>query len=212
MPPSAPDLGDPSSAPLPDECASVELSELRFDGDAAAGRDASGARFFGCAMNEVDLSDAVLRRATFRDVSVRGGSWANVEGLEASLTRVEMRAARLTGAAFTRGTLADVTFADCRLDLSSFRFARLERVRFERCRMEETDLSGVRASDVVFEACDLGRASLAEATFERSAMHDCTLDAVGNPERLRGIAMPPADVVRNAGTLAQAVGIRVLDA
>jgi uncharacterized protein YjbI with pentapeptide repeats len=125
--------------------------------------------------------------------------------------RTELRGVRATGVTLTRAKLVDVTFAECRLDFSSVRSASLERVRFEGCRMEEADLSGVSALDVVFEGCDLTRASLAEVRFERCEMVGCSLDGIGNPERLRDVGMPWQDVLRSAATLATGIGVRILE-
>jgi len=210
--PSPPDLDEGAGrpSPLPDELVDAELEERAFSGD-AGGRDASGITLLACRLEDVDLSAATLRRAHLRDVRVEGGSWANVDASEVRLSRAELRGVRVTGGAFTRAALADVAFLDCRMDLASFRFATLERVLFRGCRMEEVDLSGAEATSVLFDGCDLSRASLSEATFARTEMRGCTLDGIGNPERLRGVAMPWGDVLRNAATLAAGVGVRVLE-
>ena len=46
---------------------------------------------------------------------------------------------------------------------------------------------------------------------DRCELAGCTLDGLAGAERLRGAAMPWADVVGNAALLAAALGIRVLD-
>jgi len=50
------------------------------------------------------------------------------------------------------------------------------------------------------------------AAVDEVELRGCTLDGIAGLERLRGAAMPWADVVGNAGLLAAALGIRVLDA
>jgi uncharacterized protein YjbI with pentapeptide repeats len=212
LPPSPPDVDETvPTGPLPDDLSDAEVEEQTFVGGDAARRNAAGLSLLLCRLDGVDLSGTVLRRAHFRDVDVNGGSWANVEAPEAGFTRMTCRGVRATGVTFARAKLADVAFEDCRLDLSSFRFAALRRVMFRGCRMEEADFAGIRAADVLFDSCDLSRAGLAEAVFEHSEMRGCTLDGVGNPERLRGIAMPWDDVLRSAPTLAAGVGVRILD-
>ena len=59
--------------------------------------------------------------------------------------------------------------------------------------------------------CSLANASLAGATFVDVELRGCDLAAVGNPERLRGVRMPWADVIESAGVLAEALGIQVVD-
>ena len=140
-----------------------------------------------------------------------GGSWANAEALEATVTRVEMHGVRLTGAVLAGAQIEDASFTQCRLDLSSFRFAKLDRVRFENCRMEEVDLYGAAFTSVEFSMCDLSRASLAQTTFHRCEMRECELGGLGNPEQLRGVGMPWPDIVRSAAVLASGIGVRILD-
>ena len=143
-------------------------------------------------------------RAELRDVAIDGGSWANASAVESVLRRVQFRNTRLTGAVFANATLDDVVFEDCRLDLASFRFAKLTRVRFERCRLDEADLYEARFESAAFSDCSLASASLAAATFVDTELRGCDLTAVGNPEQLRGVRMPWADVVEAAGVLAAA--------
>jgi uncharacterized protein YjbI with pentapeptide repeats len=64
-------------------------------------------------------------------------------------------------------------------------------VRFEDCDLTEADLTGVR-----IDGCEL---------------RGCTLDGLAGVERLRGAAMPWADLVGNAALFATALGIRPLD-
>jgi uncharacterized protein YjbI with pentapeptide repeats len=64
---------------------------------------------------------------------------------------------------------------------------------------------------VTFEDCDLSGANLSGATFANSDMRGCDLSAVQGAERLRGVRMPWADVIRSAGELAAGIGIEVLD-
>jgi hypothetical protein len=51
----------------------------------------------------------------------------------------------------------------------------------------------------------------AQASFRRSEMPGVDLSGAGNPECLRGVRMPRADVVDAAGELAEAVGIEIVD-
>jgi uncharacterized protein YjbI with pentapeptide repeats len=176
-----------------------------------SGRDATALSTLDGRLEDVVLSETVARRATFRDVIVDRGDWANADASEATLTRVELRGVRLTGAVFAAATIEDVRFVACRLDLTSFRFAQLDGVRFEECRLEEADLYHATVSASSFVSCDLTHVNLAEATFQACEMRDCELQGAGNPERLRGAAMPWPDIVRSAAVLAAGVGVDILD-
>ena len=63
-----------------------------------------------------------------------------------------------------------------------------------------------------FDRCDLSEADLTGARFERSELRGCTLDGVRGGASLRGAAMPWSDILAAAGTFADALGIRILEA
>jgi uncharacterized protein YjbI with pentapeptide repeats len=211
--PAPPDMADElrilAEAPL--DLRGVQILEQHLVGLDLSDRNGEGVQLVECRAENVDLSGAVLRRASMRDVVVDGGSWANVDVTEATLQRVELRSVRLTGAVLAGVSLRDVSFVDCRMDLSAIRFGRLERVRFENCRMEEIDLYEAKLSSVVFTDCGLANASLARAAFASCEMHECDLDGIGNPEQLRGVGMPWPDIVRSAALLATAAGVEVVE-
>lgn len=209
--PSPPDLPDVLSSDIPAELRAVEVREQHLVGSGLSGRDATSLQLIESRIEDVDLSGAILRRVSIRDTVIDGGDWANADASEATLTRVELRGLRLTGAVLAGAQIKDATFVECRLDLSSFRSAQLDGVRFDNCRMEEADLYQAALTSVAFWTCDLTKATLAKATFHRCEMRDCELNGVGNPEQLRGVAMPWPDIVRSAAVLALGVGVRIQD-
>lgn len=210
--PLPPDV--PSDLRLPPELSvlrDMELEALSIDGVVWTGWNAQGLQLSESSVRSAELSDASLSRCRFRDVVALEGSWANVEAIDASFARVRFERVRLTGANFSGSTIDDVTFVDCRLDLCSFRLARLDRVLFESCKLTEADLYEASLSSATFVDCDLSGATLTHATFDRSELRGCDLTSVHSPERLRGVRMPWADVIRSAGELAAAAGVEVLD-
>ncbi|HEY4348774.1 MAG TPA: pentapeptide repeat-containing protein [Gaiellaceae bacterium] len=146
-----------------------------------------------------------------RDMAVDGADWANRRAFKASLTRVELRRCRLTGAELAEAVLTDVVLADCHLELAGLRFTKLQRVVFRDCRMRESDFHGASLEDVLFERCDLREATLAGAKMERVEMQGCELAALCGVESLRSVRMPWNDVLANAPLFANAVGIEIVD-
>ena len=130
---------------------------------------------------------------------------------ELSLRRVVVTGARLTGVQWTRGRIADTVFRDCRIDLATFAGTTFERTTFDRCLRGQSDFREALLRSVRFDRCDLTEADLAGVRIDRCELRGCALDGVAGLERLRGAAMPWADVVGHAGLLAAALGIRVLD-
>ena len=82
---------------------------------------------------------------------------------------------------------------------------------FDGCLLAQADFREALFRSVRFDGCDLTEADLAGVRIDRCELRGCTLDGLAGLERLRGAAMPWADVVGNAGLLAAALGIRVLD-
>jgi uncharacterized protein YjbI with pentapeptide repeats len=183
----------------------------RIAGGDLAGIRASGVTFVAARLIDVDLSRAHLRGLRLADVAVERGNLANLAAPELSLRRVAITGARLTGANWTRGTISDVLFRDCRIDLAIFTGTTFERTTFERCRLAQADFGEALLRSVRFHDCDLTEAELNGVRIDGCELHGCTLDGLVGLERLRGAAMPWADVVGNAGLLAAALGIRVID-
>ncbi len=210
--PEPPDLPDElEAAEPPAKLLGQELELLLLERADLSDANASRIRLVESRLADVDLSGAKLEYATFRDVFVTEGSWANVRATGIVLRRVELERVRLTGAELFGSELDDVAFVDCRLDLASFRSAKLTSVRFQRCRMEEADFQGAAFSSCVFDECVLTRSSWSDVSFTRSEMRSVDLSGAGNPECLRGVRMPWADVVNAAAELADAVGIEIVD-
>jgi uncharacterized protein YjbI with pentapeptide repeats len=160
---------------------------------------------------DADLSGAKQRGWALADVIVERGNFANLVADEGSLRRVEFTGARLTGVQLTRGTIADAVFRDCRIDLATFAGTTFERVVFEGCLLGQAEFRESLFRSVRFEHCDLTEADLTGLRLDGCELRSCTLDNVVALERLRGAAMPWADVVGHAGELAAALGIRVLE-
>jgi uncharacterized protein YjbI with pentapeptide repeats len=119
--------------------------------------------------------------------------------------------ARLTGAQWTGGRIADTVFRDCRIDLATFAGTTFERVAFEDCLLAQTDFREALWRSVRFDRCDLTDADVAGVRIDRCELRGCTLDGLAGLERLRGAAMPWPDIVGHAGLFAAALGIRALD-
>lgn len=160
---------------------------------------------------DVDASGTKVAGLRLVDVVVDRGNLANLVAPEPSLTRVVFTGTRLTGAQWTRGRIIDAVFRDCRIDLATFAGTTFERVMFDGCLLAQADFGGALLRSVGFDHCDLTEADLSEVRIDGCELRACTLDGIVGAERLRGAAMPWADVVGHAALLANALGIRVLE-
>jgi uncharacterized protein YjbI with pentapeptide repeats len=161
---------------------------------------------------ETGASPAEIGRgALVADLRVTGDDLANLEAPEMSLRRAVLAGARITGAKWTRATIGDTVFRECRMNLAGFAGTTFERVSFERCDLRQADFREALFRSVRLTGCDLTEADLSGLRIDRCELRGCTLDGVAGLERLRGAAMPWGDVVGNAAQFAAALGIRVLE-
>jgi uncharacterized protein YjbI with pentapeptide repeats len=158
-----------------------------------------------------DLGGLRIRGLRLVDVALERGNLANLVAPELHLSRVTIAGARLTGAQWTRGRIADTVFRDCRIDLATFAGATLERTRFVGCRLEQAELREALLRSVRFDDCDLSEADFTGVRLDGCELRGCTLAGATGLERLRGAAMPWADVVGNAAALAATLGIQTLE-
>jgi uncharacterized protein YjbI with pentapeptide repeats len=160
---------------------------------------------------DADLGGAKLKGLKLIDVAIERGNLANLVAPEPTLRRVTITGARLTGVQWTRGAITDVVFRDCRIDLATFAGTTFERVAFDGCMLAQAEFREALLRSVRFDHCDLTEADLSGLRIDRCELRSCTLDGLAGAERLRGAAMPWADLIGHAGLLAAALGIRVLD-
>jgi len=147
--------------------------------------------------------------------------WTDRAYADTDLSNRELRGERLHRCVFTRcrmtgfqvpeGTLSDVRFTDCRVDLAAMRFASLERVAFEGCVLRELDLTEARLADVRFEGCDLRLAEFGGARAARLELRGCEVEGLGGVDGLRGALVTWPDAVGLLGPLVAAAGLVVLD-
>lgn len=129
----------------------------------------------------------------------------------AELHRCVFTRCRLTGFQVPEGTLTDVRFTQCRVDLAALRFASLERVVFEDCVLRELDLTEARLQDVLFAGCDLHAAEFGGARASRLELRGCEVEGLGGVDGLRGALMTWPDAMDLLGPLVAAAGLILLD-
>jgi hypothetical protein len=212
----------PSEPRVPSRLTAVDLGtgglhdELALDAvhvTGSAGEDpaARNVEFTAAHLQDVGLTGARLAHLALQDCRVTGGNLANVSVRGGVAQRTSFERVRLTGLAWHEGTIRDVTFTGCRIDLASFAASRLERVRFDDCMLAQSDLQDARLAAVVFDGCDLTELDFTGARLTAGCeLRGCTLDGARGIERLRGAGMPVTDVIAAAGVFAAALGIRIL--
>ena len=151
------------------------LEELRLDridrdsyelvaiGGASLSDQSASLRFDSCALRRVELDRSKLPNLRLIDVRIEKSSAANGEWPGASLRRVEIISARLTGLTIAEGDLSDVMLKDCKLDYLRIANSRLRNLRFEGCALSEAVFHESNLENVAIQGCDLRNADLTRA-------------------------------------------------
>ena len=182
----------------------------RLEDDASAVGELDGTTLEEARLVNADLSGARLKGLRLLDVAIERGNLANLIAPEPMLRRISLSGARMTGVQWTRGSISDVVFRDCRIDLATFAGTTFERVTFEGCVLVQAEFREALLRSVRFDHCDLTEADLTGLRIDGCELRSCTLDGLAGAERLRGAAMPWGDLVGHAGVFAAALGIRVI--
>jgi uncharacterized protein YjbI with pentapeptide repeats len=196
----------------PDDAADGESWEqVELVDVALPGIDARALGFIEARWERVDLSGAKLPNLFLSECELERCDLSNAEAHAGSMRRVTCADGRLTGLRWTSGEIRDTQFRDCRADLASFERSGFSQVVFEDCNLREVDFRAARMESVAFRRCDLSGADIQGARLGGCSMSGCVLDGLRGVDRLRGVAMPWADILAAAGVFAGEIGVRLLD-
>lgn len=213
----------PKLSPLQVDLQRVELVDAQRFGDDELVSDLSCARLevSGLRSEFIELSQLLAeggslagshwRRTNWVDVSISHADGANAVFDESGLHRTSFTACRLTGLGLPGCTAQDVTFTECRLDLANFRFANLKRVSFIGCDLRGADFSNAMLNDVTFTNCTLDEAVFDKARSERVLLDGGSIVDVRGLEGLRGAQVRSDRVLDLARSMAQALGLELVD-
>jgi uncharacterized protein YjbI with pentapeptide repeats len=107
------------------------------------------------------------------------------------------------------GTLRDVTFRECRMDLATFRFTSFKDVAFVDCNLTRADFTNADLRGASFTGCDLSGAQFAQADCAGAWFSRCELGGIGSVTSLRGASVSAHDLAGLAHTLAAALDITI---
>lgn len=160
-----------------------------------------------CRLSRVDFSNGHWERGQWRNCEVRDSNFANVQAEQCLIQRSTFHTVRGTGLQWADGTIKDVTFDGCRLDLSGFRFTTMSHIIFSGCRLSGVDLTNAKMSNILFDHCDLTGAKLDHASMAGCQLTECSLDGISGIEALRGARVTSSDLMSLTYSLAAACGI-----
>jgi len=128
------------------------------------------------------------------------------------MRRVVMSGTRMTGIAWITGSIRDVTFDGCRIDLGYFSATKFSNVVFTGCRLDQANFGDTELNDVSFTNCELAGAQFSGAGLVQTRFSGCGLTGISGVTSLRGAIITTSDAVALAAIFADALGIKIEDA
>ncbi len=191
--------------------ARFELEDVRVCSASVVKANAASGRVRRVHLEDVDLSESMLRGVELLDVTAERIDAANGDWGGAQLRRALINDARLTGLSLADTRIKDVSFKGCKLDYTNFRHSELERVSFEDCVLTGADFQGARITATLFRDCQLVEADFSKATFSRVDLRGSELAPAGSLLGLGGAIIDTLQLMELARPLAQELGIVVED-
>jgi uncharacterized protein YjbI with pentapeptide repeats len=185
------------------------LTRLAFLDVDLAGQRAESVEVDRCAFRKGTLAGSRLLRLSVTHCVAETVDWSNVDGAGGTLDRSVARGSRMTGLSWAAGSVRDVVFDECRLDLSNWRFTAFDAVRFTGCQLSGADFTSADLRGASFVDCDLTGAQFSAATMEGARFRGCDLAGVGGVESFRGASVHRDDLLGLARVLATALGIGI---
>jgi len=138
---------------------------------------------------------------------------ANVVWSQSTFKRIEFVNSRMTGGSFIDSEIKDVAFQDCKIDLAQFRVCEFEDCRFLNCNLREADFYEANLEGIVFSRCDLRGVQLYGAKLKGADFRGSQLEGLqAQLEDLRGAIIDSLQLLDLARTLAEMIGVKVLEA
>ncbi|HUZ25200.1 MAG TPA: pentapeptide repeat-containing protein [Streptosporangiaceae bacterium] len=188
----------------------IYLSLEYADAD-LAGRDVASVEVDQCRYTNVKFAQTELDRGLISDSVFERCDLANLRARECALLRVAVSASRLTGMSWAEGSVREVTFDSCRMDMASFRFSALKGVVFTGCKLQDADFQEADLRTARFENCDLTGAQFSSAQMEGTRFAGCDLAGLNGVTSLKGAIIRSRDAMALTYSLAGALGIRIED-
>lgn len=185
---------------------SLEFADLDL-----AGRDVASVEIDRCRYRNVSFGQAKLDRALICDSVFDRCDLANLQARDCSLLRVAVSGSRMTGLSWAEGSVREVTFDTCRMDLASFRFSTLKGVVFTGCKLTQADFHEADLRGARFDSCDLTGAQFSKAQMEGTRFADCNLTGLNGVTSLKGATVQSRDALALTYAVAGALGITIED-
>ncbi|MGG5170783.1 pentapeptide repeat-containing protein [Pseudarthrobacter sp. J1738] len=211
--PQLPAVVLPELEPVPSDGAFVGRAErheaLLFDRTTFEGRDLGGSDFIECQFSGVNLNEAQLRGATFRE-SVLAEPFAPVlMAARSTWQDVQISNPRWGSAELYEGGWRSVTVDGGKLDYVNLRGSSLMDVQFKNCIIGELDLAQCKAQRISFSDCSIGTLDVSGAKLKDVDLRTTEFSQLNGLGSLEGLVIDEYQLSLLAPLLAAHLGISV---
>jgi uncharacterized protein YjbI with pentapeptide repeats len=189
----------------------ASLTSVRLVGTDASGLRAPNMSIEEAVLEKASLLEARLEKLGLMDVELKACDLSAARCSESSFMRVRIVGGRMTGVDLNQGTLTDVVFEDCKLDMANFRAAKLTRVRFVDCSLVEADFQMAELTDVEFQNCHLEKVEFHQCKLKNVDARTSQLLDIRGWQSLKGLTIDPIQATVIAPQLAAAMGLVIAE-
>ncbi|MGC4940704.1 pentapeptide repeat-containing protein [Kribbella sp. DT2] len=183
----------------------VMLPSDELDESAGEGDELRGVRVVGAQWQRAEWDRRAVGGVVFERVDLSSARWSGVK-----VERTRFTGCKLSGLAWSDGSLGNVLFEDCRLDYASFRQVDVVGpVTFVNCTLTEASVVGGRWRTVAVESCRLEGMEFDGCDLRGADLRGNLLSGVRGVESLRGVTVAAEQVDQLAAALVADLGITV---
>lgn len=184
---------------------------LRFEGFQLQGDDLRGTSWVECVLQNIGIFGADLSALTVAESSLRGVQAPHLRAPRSSWREVLLESSRMGAAELYESVMDSVRVTGCKLDLVNLRGANLTDVVFDSCTIGEIDLSAASVRRLQFRSCQVETLVLSQAVLAHTDLRGAQLTSLVGMESLRGAVVSPAQLSELAPSLAEHMGLTVLE-
>lgn len=165
----------------------------------------------GLSKQSVEVPAAKYRYIDITDCVLSDPLINNVETFRSVLLRCNFSGAQMTGLQLAEGSIRDVVFKNCRMNLTNFRNATFTKCAFIDCDLREADFGGCTFENILFDSCQLDEAEFSNARSKRLEFQNCHLGAIKGVFGIRGALVDEINITELALLFAADYNLTIRD-
>ncbi len=191
--------------------ARADLTGVRVSGVDLGDRDLTGIQLSEVALEDVRADGTVLRAAVLSEVTIERLDAPVLDAARSRWRTVVVSDSRVGSLAAFDIDLDVVRFERCRIGFANLRGATLTDVALVDCTVDELDVSGATITRLAMPGSSIRTLSVRDATLAHVDLSGAELDDVDDIASLRGATLASDQLFALRGSVAGALGIRLVD-